>query len=151
MIQLPGRIQRFVEALPFHVDGTAGGEVADPAAMDGQGSVGRRDTGIDVGADAFHAGFSGPLEAGLDAGGVTFGGCFAGRQETGLDGGLGAGLGQRRGNDRAGRNMGARSSALMESQEPAVPGGSGRREADVNVEALQGFAGYFEAFEVTCI
>ena len=122
MIQLPGIIQGLVEALPFHVDGTAGGEIADPAAMDGQGSVGRRDAGIDVGADAFHAGFSGPLEAGLDAGGVSFGRCLAGGQETGLDGGLGAGLGQRGGDNGPGRNMGAGGSALMEGQEPAVPG-----------------------------
>ena len=93
MIQLPGLIQGFVEALPFHVDGTAGGEVADPAAMDGQRGVGRRDAGIDVGADAFHAGLPGPLEAGLDAGGVSFGRCLAGGQETGLDGRPGAWLG----------------------------------------------------------
>ena len=54
----------------------------------------RRDAGIDIGADAFHAGFSGPLKAGLDAGGVAFGGCLAGGQEAGLDGGLGFRLGQ---------------------------------------------------------
>ena len=141
MIQLPGIVQGFVEALPFHMDGTAGGEIADPAAMDGQGSVGRRDAGIDVGADTFHAGLPGPLKAGLNAGGVSFGRCLAGGQETGLDGGLGAGLGQRRGNDGTGRNMGAGGSALMESQEPAVPGRRGRREADVNVEVFQGLAG----------
>ena len=93
MVQLSGFVKGFVETLPFHMDGTAGGEVANPAAMDSQRSVGRRYSGINVGADALHAGFSGPFEAGLDAGGVSFGRCLAGRQETGLDGGPGAGLG----------------------------------------------------------
>ena len=58
VIQRAGIVKGFVEPLTLYMDAFLADTVVNPAAGDGDRGVGRRDAGVDIGANGLDAGFT---------------------------------------------------------------------------------------------